>query len=1305
MNGHAPTREHDATESNRGGGLPGADAVMPLASEQGTLFRGQSNESIVDSTPLRSHFASYTLDTPHSASATLGKSLSAVTPPVAASPTTHVSPEHAQQGYFARPSRPQSSRMTIRMPNQSAPSPHGSLHTLTEQEGQEEDGDTGTSLRRTASNKVNGSPLTHRRHSKSASMSQSIATLSARKPANGTGEHPGFPDQSFAALSLGPPHPRRPSPALRSKSSYPSHVLPSGDLSAASKSAKSGSARTADNTPMVSPGLFSPTAIYQRNPLESEPQRPASPQLHHLQIPKETHTAEVDHDMMTGNKIVNTYEIIQELGRGEHGKVKLGRDIENNLLVAIKIVPRYSKQRRLGRLGAPQDQTKREVAILKKARHPNVVSLLEVIDDPNKNKVYLVLEYVEHGEIKWRKPAPPIILKIHNARFESERKNVSLTLEPSEQDKWHVKMAAIRHEGLENNRNNNQPYDSSVSHYQYEDDIDEEDDDLHRSVSQARSVAQSASQSEWMAASRTHSQDDCSPHASHSLAGSMYGPYVDDSSYKFERKPSVATAMSHMSSEVEFELDDEETSYVPALTQEEARTAFRDTLLGLEFLHAIGIIHRDIKPANLLVGSDKNVKISDFGVSYFGQPVTEEEAESADKIQEKDARPLDDERELARSVGTPGFWAPELCYEDLSPFGGKVPKITGAIDLWALGITLYAMTYARLPFWPSESMGLHEAVCTTDPVLPKTRFVPVDTTSSSLVVRPNYSINSNKRFDYELKFESIPESLRDLIGKLLVKDPAKRITIAEAKQHPWVLENLTDQDRFLKSPEVLETGNKKITEPNEKEISAAVVKRSVLTEMARATVRGVVSFTKSITGGRKRGQSTSVSTTASTSSDSVNSPTGSTTSTVGKAERGRDTRRISQQPDDEVITALHRSREHSGHPLAQSQTASPEDQELASYFASDTPRPQYTPLASPQVRPVTEQRPKLPERAVSALSTANSEATIKAYPIKPQTPSSVPRESEISHSYDSMRKARVGGLWEGTTRILTRLASRDRRSPCGSRSPSVSRLSSDNEQRAAPTLETSNIQAAGTIEAPEALHAKNQRPEPTPPSTIASPPSTAASSSTIAPPDQYRQAPTSSTTAFAEAQAINDRRHIKEAQQQADKAAMSERVKEASNVSACPPSPDDLIFKEQGGTSLPQEAVQLPLDLDAPNGRPMISTNPSSVEDFTTSSVTQSVSNPSFVATSGASSPPEESFLSAEYKEHYIKDPYVADSEPEFMRTADTITEHGRPKAPIATGKPLEEQIDYYGDDDGDDEGSSDEDDVVMMGGSRKTKT
>jgi [calcium/calmodulin-dependent protein kinase] kinase len=133
---------------------------------------------------------------------------------------------------------------------------------------------------------------------------------------------------------------------------------------------------------------------------------------------------EVDRDLLTGNKLINDYEILDELGRGQHGKVKLGRHVRTGQKVAIKIVQRYSKRRRLGKLGNPEDKVKKEVAILKKARHPNVVSLLEVIDDPHQQKVYIVLEYVENGEIVWRKKGSKEIVAADKRRLDREKRGI-----------------------------------------------------------------------------------------------------------------------------------------------------------------------------------------------------------------------------------------------------------------------------------------------------------------------------------------------------------------------------------------------------------------------------------------------------------------------------------------------------------------------------------------------------------------------------------------------------------------------------------------------------------------------------------------------------------------------------------------------------------------------------------------------------------------------------------------------------------------------------------------------------------------
>ncbi|KAI5297753.1 Nuclear import receptor, partial [Ascosphaera pollenicola] len=210
-------------------------------------------------------------------------------------------------------------------------------------------------------------------------------------------DYPRYPDQSFAVLQAQYRLSDNVPPWLRGQP--PSHYHPADStraLATAGSGSGSGSGRPA-------PGLFVDQPI--RLNIIDHDRRPSSSFAYPSAIPepKETHTVAVDIDEQTGNKLINEYEIVGELGRGEHGKVKLGVHGKTGRKVAIKVVQRYSKRRRLGKLGNPEDKVKKEVAILKKARHPNVVSLLEVIDDSNQQKAYIVLEYVENGEIIWRR--------------------------------------------------------------------------------------------------------------------------------------------------------------------------------------------------------------------------------------------------------------------------------------------------------------------------------------------------------------------------------------------------------------------------------------------------------------------------------------------------------------------------------------------------------------------------------------------------------------------------------------------------------------------------------------------------------------------------------------------------------------------------------------------------------------------------------------------------------------------------------------------------------------------------------------
>ncbi|XP_027704528.1 calcium/calmodulin-dependent protein kinase kinase 1 isoform X1 [Vombatus ursinus] len=165
-------------------------------------------------------------------------------------------------------------------------------------------------------------------------------------------------------------------------------------------------------------------------------------------------------------------------------------------------------------------------------------------------------------------------------------------------------------------------------------------------------------------------------------------------------------------------------------TEEQAWPYLRDIVLGLEYLHYQKIIHRDIKPSNLLLGDDDHVKIADFGVS--------------NQFEGNDAQ-------LSSTAGTPAFMAPETISDSGQSFRGK------ALDVWATGITLYCFVYGKCPFIDDSILALHQKIKKEEVGFPEQPL--------------------------------ISESLKDLILRMLDKDPQTRIVIPEIKLHPWVTKN------------------------------------------------------------------------------------------------------------------------------------------------------------------------------------------------------------------------------------------------------------------------------------------------------------------------------------------------------------------------------------------------------------------------------------------------------------------------------------------------------------------------------------
>ncbi|KAG8452008.1 hypothetical protein GDO86_003983 [Hymenochirus boettgeri] len=191
-------------------------------------------------------------------------------------------------------------------------------------------------------------------------------------------------------------------------------------------------------------------------------------------------------------------------------------------------------------------------------------------------------------------------------------------------------------------------------------------------------------------------------------------------------------------------------------TEDQARVYFRDIVLGIEYLHYQKIIHRDIKPSNLLLGDDGHIKIADFGVS--------------NQFEGNDAL-------LSSTAGTPAFMAPETLSDCGQGFSGK------ALDVWAMGVTLYCFVFGKCPFMDEFILVLHN----------KIKYKPVE-------------------FPEE---PTTKDNLKELILRMLNKKPEDRITVPEIKVHPWVTNNGED-------PLPLEEEHCSIVEVTEEEVKNSV---------------------------------------------------------------------------------------------------------------------------------------------------------------------------------------------------------------------------------------------------------------------------------------------------------------------------------------------------------------------------------------------------------------------------------------------------------------------------------------------------
>jgi calcium-dependent protein kinase len=189
------------------------------------------------------------------------------------------------------------------------------------------------------------------------------------------------------------------------------------------------------------------------------------------------------------------------------------------------------------------------------------------------------------------------------------------------------------------------------------------------------------------------------------------------------------------------------------VSEAEAAAIMRGVLDLLAECHKQAIVYGDLKPANIMFSTAASgdatqqqqqqaataavggVRAIDFGCSHMG-------------VRGRATR-------FTTACGSPLFMAPEVALEWYG---------VGA-DMWSAGMMLYQMLTGRLPFWPSKTL-------------------------EQVAALPGYQLLAAIR-THEVQFpralwRGISVQARELVSRMLERDPAARITAAQALQHPWL---------------------------------------------------------------------------------------------------------------------------------------------------------------------------------------------------------------------------------------------------------------------------------------------------------------------------------------------------------------------------------------------------------------------------------------------------------------------------------------------------------------------------------------